>query len=113
MTATRRVLTRGACLQLLASGGQGRVATTAKAIPVIILVNFTLFGEDVLFRPGSGENFSSALADAVVAFETGEVGSGRRAAWDIHVTGVARPFADEAQAFRLSSEMINGWRADR
>jgi nitroimidazol reductase NimA-like FMN-containing flavoprotein (pyridoxamine 5'-phosphate oxidase superfamily) len=110
---TRRSLTRAACLALLAPGGHGRVAATMRAIPIIIPVSFTLLGEDVVFSPGSGEGLPRAVADSVVAFETDHVGSDGRAVWDVHVTGVARALSDEAQArgFRLSSEIITGWRA--
>ena len=50
----------------------------------------------------------------MIAFETDQVGPDGRAEWDVHVTGVARAVNDEGQpsGFRLSSEMIAGWRAD-
>jgi len=114
MTVARRALTRGACLRLLVPGGHGRVATTAKAVPVIILVSFALLGEDIVFRLTSGDASSPVLADSVVAFETDELGPDRHAVWDVHVTGVAQPIADDAPAlaFRLSSDFMSGWQVD-
>lgn len=114
MTAARRALTRGACLRLLSPGGHGRVAATAKAVPVIILVSFALSGEDIVFRPTVGDGSSPVLADTVVAFETDELGPDRRAVWDVHVTGVAQLIGDDALpfAFRLPSDVMGGWQVD-
>jgi len=80
---------------------------------VIIPVSFTLFGEDVAFSPGRAESLSSAVANSVVAFEADHNGSDGRPPWSVHVTGVARTLADESKpmGFRLSSEIITGWRA--
>jgi hypothetical protein len=118
MNAARRALSRSACLRLLSSGGQGRVAATSRAVPVIILVNFTLVGEDLVFRPTSGAGLAPALSDAVVAFETDELGSDRQVVWDVHVTGVAQLVTDGASsgptgapAFCLSSAVMIGWQA--
>jgi nitroimidazol reductase NimA-like FMN-containing flavoprotein (pyridoxamine 5'-phosphate oxidase superfamily) len=109
---TRRPLTRAVCLALLAPGGHGRVAATMRAVPIIIPVSFTLVGEDIVFRPGMGEGLSRAVADSVVAFEADHVGSDGRATWGVHVTGMARTFtrASHAPDFRLSTEIVTGWR---
>ena len=82
-----------------------------RAVPVIIPVTFTLFGEDLVFSPGSGPDEARAVADSVVAFETDAIGPDGGAVWDVHVTGVARTLtpAIEPQRFRLSSEFISGW----
>jgi nitroimidazol reductase NimA-like FMN-containing flavoprotein (pyridoxamine 5'-phosphate oxidase superfamily) len=111
-TSTRQSLTRAGCLALLARGGHGRVAATMRAVPIIIPVSFRLLGDDVIFSPGLGEGLSRAIADSVVAFEADQVGSDGRALWDVHVTGVARTFTHESEApgFRLSSEIVTGWR---
>jgi nitroimidazol reductase NimA-like FMN-containing flavoprotein (pyridoxamine 5'-phosphate oxidase superfamily) len=110
---TRQPLARAACLALLAPGGHGRIASTMRAVPVIIPVTFSLFGDDIVFSPGLGDGLSRAIANSVVAFGTDHVGSDGRAIWNVHVTGVARPLAHGRQApgFRLSSEIITGWQA--
>jgi hypothetical protein len=109
---TRQSLSRADCLNLLAPGGRGRVAATTRAIPIIIPVNFTLFGDEVVFFiPGPEEGLSRAVADSVVAFETDHVGPDGHPRWGVHVTGIARTFVDaDTGAFRLSSEIISGWR---
>jgi nitroimidazol reductase NimA-like FMN-containing flavoprotein (pyridoxamine 5'-phosphate oxidase superfamily) len=110
---TRQPLSRAACLAFLAPGGHGRIAATMRAVPVIIPVTFTLFGDDVVFSPGLGEGLSHAIANSVIAFGTDHVGSDGRAVWNVHVTGVARPLTHDTEAsdFRLSSEIITGWQA--
>jgi hypothetical protein len=84
-----------------------------RAAPVIIPVSFSLFGEDVAFSPGRAETLARAVANSVVAFETDHNGSDGRSQWSVHVTGVARTLTDESKplGFRLSSEIITGWRA--
>jgi nitroimidazol reductase NimA-like FMN-containing flavoprotein (pyridoxamine 5'-phosphate oxidase superfamily) len=112
-SSARLSLTRGECLELLTAGGPGRVAATMKAVPVIIPVTFVLLSDDVVFDPGPAPQVSRAIADQVIAFETDQVGPDGRAEWDVHVTGVARAVSDERQpsGFRLSSEIMAGWRA--
>jgi nitroimidazol reductase NimA-like FMN-containing flavoprotein (pyridoxamine 5'-phosphate oxidase superfamily) len=85
-----------------------------RAVPIIIPVSFTLFGEDVVFSLGLGEGLSRAVANSIVAFESDHIGSDGRTLWDVHVTGRARTLSEETEApdFRLSSEIISGWRAD-
>jgi hypothetical protein len=84
-----------------------------RAVPIIIPVVFTLFGEDVVFRPRPGAGLSRAIANSVVAFETDHLEGDGPAGWDVHVTGVARAFSTEGAdpSFRLSSEIITGWRS--
>jgi nitroimidazol reductase NimA-like FMN-containing flavoprotein (pyridoxamine 5'-phosphate oxidase superfamily) len=113
VTTTRQSLTRPACLALLAPGGHGRVAATMRAVPIIIPVSFTLVGEEVVFTPGLGEGLSRAVTDAVVAFETDHAGVDGHLGWGVHVTGVAMSTTSETDVptFRLSTEIIAGWRA--
>lgn len=112
--APRQSLTRAACLALLEPGGHGRVAATMRAVPVIIPVTFTLFGDDVLFVHGQRDGSARALAGSVIAFEADHLGSDGRADWEVHVTGVATPVGlpMPASEFRLSSELVTGWRTD-
>jgi len=115
-TATpRESLSRPACLALLAPGGHGRVAATSRAVPVIIPVTFTLVDEDVLFALGRDVGLTGlvrAVANSVVAFETDPLGSDGHSRWYVHVTGVATTYREADNAgFRLSTEIVSGWRA--
>lgn len=100
-------------MALLGPGGHGRVAATMKAVPIIIPVNFTLFGEDLVLRLGLEADLSRAVANSVIAFETDHVGTDGQLRWGVHVTGVARRVGDESEepSFRLSSEIVTGWRS--
>jgi nitroimidazol reductase NimA-like FMN-containing flavoprotein (pyridoxamine 5'-phosphate oxidase superfamily) len=110
--AAREPLSRASCLELLAPGGHGRVAATMRAIPVIIAVRFALVGDEVVFNAGRGEGVARAIGGSVVAFEADQVGPDGRALWEVHVTGVARTVKGGASPdFRLSSEIVTGWRS--
>jgi uncharacterized protein len=111
---SRESLSRIDCLALLAPGGHGRVAATSRAIPIIIPVTFTLVDEDVVFVLGedSLDGMARAVAHSVVAFETNPVGSDGHSRWYVHVTGVATTYPEvAAPGFRLSTEIVSGWRA--
>jgi nitroimidazol reductase NimA-like FMN-containing flavoprotein (pyridoxamine 5'-phosphate oxidase superfamily) len=112
-TVARQSLSRADCLALLAPGGHGRVAATMRAIPIIIPVSFAVFGEDIVFSAAGVQDAAQAVTNSVVAFEVDHIGSGGRARWDVHVTGVARTVTGEpaTPSFRLSSEIMTGWRA--
>jgi hypothetical protein len=108
-------LPRAGCLSLLEPGGHGRLAASMRAVPVIIPVTFSLRDDVVVFALGPGEGLSRAVAGCVVAFETDAVAADGRIVWDVHVTGVAAvlPVEPGAPAFRLSTEIITGWRIAR
>ncbi len=112
--SARRPLSRVDCLTLLATGGHGRIAASMRAVPVILPVTFVMSGNDVVFDPGQAVGVSRAVTNCVIAFETDHVGSDGRAEWDIHVTGVASQDQQQTSAptFRLSTEILAGWRAE-
>ncbi len=106
-------LTRAACLTRLEPGGNGRIAATTRSMPIITPVGFILLGDDIVFSPGPSEGLLPAIAGCVVAFQAERLRCDGTALWAVHVTGVARTLAHgpEAPAFRLSLEVITGWRA--
>jgi hypothetical protein len=82
-----------------------------RAVPVIVPVVFELVDDDVVFRTGTDPDVARAVTDAVVAFETDDLGPTDSPAWGVHVTGVARPIhaAGAPATFRLDSEIVSGW----
>jgi nitroimidazol reductase NimA-like FMN-containing flavoprotein (pyridoxamine 5'-phosphate oxidase superfamily) len=90
------VLDRAECLRLLATAGVGRIAISARAMPVILPVHYVLDGDDIVVRTHRGSTLDLATQGAVVAFEADCVGPGADLAWSVLVTGKAR-HADEAQ----------------
>jgi hypothetical protein len=87
----RQLLSRDACLALLAPGGRGRIAATRRAVPIILMVTF----------------------------ETDEVQADGHVVWEVQVAGVAtsttitttEPALVSGPAFHLSSEIMTGWHA--
>jgi hypothetical protein len=90
------------------------VAAAMRAVPVIIPVRFRVIDEQLVFRPDGIDGVERALTESVVAFEADHVDPDGRITWDVHVTGVATRFAEEdgPLAFRLSSEIVSGWRSE-
>lgn len=82
-------LSRSECLRLLSKVRVGRVAFTVGALPSVLPVNFTLAGEDVVFRTDPGSKLDAAIRNAVVAFEADEVDDAAGRGWSVVVVGVA------------------------
>jgi nitroimidazol reductase NimA-like FMN-containing flavoprotein (pyridoxamine 5'-phosphate oxidase superfamily) len=87
--ANPEVLIPAECRRLLASGRVGRVAISVNALPAILPVQFTLDGDEIVFRAPPAGVLANATRRAVVAFETDgfEPGAGE---WSVLVAGVAR-----------------------
>jgi nitroimidazol reductase NimA-like FMN-containing flavoprotein (pyridoxamine 5'-phosphate oxidase superfamily) len=96
------VLDRAACLRLLAAARLGRIAITSGALPVILPVNFRLFGDEILFRTGRGTKLDAATRGAVVAFEVDAKDPLEHTGWSVLVTGIARQIGDDEISDRLA-----------
>jgi len=88
------VLSRAECLRLLRTAVVGRLALTSGALPTVMPVNFTLRGNEVVFRTGRNAKLDAATDDAVVAFEADDIDHVTRTGWSVVVTGVAREITD-------------------
>lgn len=88
------VLSRTECLRLLRTAVVGRLALTTGALPTVLPVNFTMHGDDVVFRTGRDARLDAATRDVVVAFEADEIDHVTRTGWSVVVTGVAREVTD-------------------
>lgn len=99
------VLDRDECLGLLATARLGRIAITSGALPVILPVNFRLFGDEILFRTGRGTKLDAATQGAVVAFEVDAMDPLEHTGWSVLVTGVARQVGDDEISERLAGRV--------
>jgi nitroimidazol reductase NimA-like FMN-containing flavoprotein (pyridoxamine 5'-phosphate oxidase superfamily) len=94
------VLSRDECLRLMAQVPIGRVAVVVGSIPVVVPVNFALYGDDIVFRTGTGTKLLAALGRSIVSFEADAVDKVNRSGWSVLVTGkateITRP--DELEA---------------
>lgn len=103
------VLDREECLRLLARGGVGRIGLTARALRVILPVNYALLGEDMVVRTSRGTNLAAATARTVVAFEIDEVDPSDLRGWSVLVTGVAQEVSDPDQRRRCDALGLPAW----
>lgn len=94
------VLDAAECVRLLRTARLGRVATTFRALPVVMPVNYAVVDDAVVFRTGTGTKLAAAVTNAVVAFEVDAVDDDTMSGWSVLVTGMASLVtrADELQA---------------
>jgi nitroimidazol reductase NimA-like FMN-containing flavoprotein (pyridoxamine 5'-phosphate oxidase superfamily) len=90
------VLDRGECVSFLSKATVGRVAVTIGALPVVLPVNFSVIGEEIVFLTGEGTKLTAALRGTVVAFEVDWADELSREAWSVHAVGVSRVMEAEA-----------------
>jgi nitroimidazol reductase NimA-like FMN-containing flavoprotein (pyridoxamine 5'-phosphate oxidase superfamily) len=91
------VLSRDACLRLLAATTLGRVGVSSGALPNVLPVNFRFDGRQILIRTGVGTKLDSAVDNAVVAFEVDEIDPVAHTGWSVMVTGMARELTDAGE----------------
>lgn len=86
-----QALDRGQCLALLGTATVGRVVYTARGLPAVQPVRFTVRDDIVLFSVPAVSALFSALHDTVVAFEADGLGAGPapESSWFVTVLGRA------------------------
>ncbi len=102
------ILSRSECFDLLAGVSVGRIGASVDALPVILPVNFALFGESVLFRTILGTKLDAATIGAVVAFQADAWKVGVWS-WSVLLQGVASAVSDEDGQARARSIPIGPW----
>ena len=95
-------LTRGECLELLASKSLGRVAFTERALPAIRPVNYALVGHQVVLQT-QADGLGRRLDGQVVAFEVDEIDPVHGTGWSIVLTGMARLLRRPGELTRQAS----------
>ena len=103
------VLSREECLSLLRRAHIGRVAISVDALPAVLPVNFTVLGEDVVFRTNPGAKLDAAVANNVVAFEVDEVNPIYHTGWSVLVQGMAREVIEPEQVTAASKAPLQAW----
>ncbi|MCW2778040.1 MAG: hypothetical protein JWN17_1765 [Frankiales bacterium] len=83
------LVARGDCLHLLRQRTVGRVAYTARALPVIRTVAYRVVDDDVVLQTRSDE-LADRLDGQVVAFTVDEDERGPELGWSVDVTGLAQ-----------------------
>lgn len=108
-----RVLTRDECLALLATAELGRIAVSARALPVILPVRFAMDGDRIVIATHHGTTLEAATRDTVVAFETDGADGDSQCAWSVHVNGIASHVIDPATLDRLAALQLPSWSAGK
>ena len=100
------------CLRLLSREPVGRVALTARALPVVLPVNFALLDGDIVWRSAQGTKLNAAAAGFVVAFEVDRLQPDRKEGWSVMVQGLAHMITDPAELERAKQLGIESWALD-
>ena len=103
------VLSEGDCFALLANAPIGRVVYSDRALPVILPVNFTLDGDDVVIRTGRRSRLATHAAGHVIAFEVDDIDAGSRSGWSVVLTGFLQLVEEPAEVARLEGLGLRSW----
>lgn len=103
------VIDRVECLQLLDGQGVGRIAGTVEGHPVILPINYVVFGDAVLLRARRGGVVDRITGDMVVAFEIDGTDSIYHEGWSVLVVGRSAHVTEPAELDRLKGLRLLPW----
>jgi nitroimidazol reductase NimA-like FMN-containing flavoprotein (pyridoxamine 5'-phosphate oxidase superfamily) len=105
-------LGREDCLELLEGEQVGRVALTARALPIVLPVNFALLDGDIVWRSAQGTKLNDASAGFVVAFEVDHFELEQQQGWSVMVQGLAHVVTDDKELDRAMELPLEPWALD-
>lgn len=107
------VLERAGCLDLLSSGGVGRIAVSVpgRDYPVIRPVNYVFdkSSQSVLIRSGTGSKLHALLRSKHAAFEVDGTDAGGRVGWSVIIHGICEEIANPAEMRRVQGLGLAPW----
>jgi len=105
-------LDRDQCLDLLSSGGFGRVVGTDCALPAVHPISYTLDDEMVIFKAVAGSALAATVGN-VVAFQADEFSSVTGIGWT--VLGIGKPYqlTDDVATLAMPLWRLTGHRLTR
>jgi nitroimidazol reductase NimA-like FMN-containing flavoprotein (pyridoxamine 5'-phosphate oxidase superfamily) len=103
------VLDEDACFALLGTVPIGRVVYSDRALPVIVPVNYTLVGADVVIRTGRRSRLATHASGNVVAFEVDEIDPATRSGWSVVLTGRFQLVDRQSEIDRLEALGLVSW----
>ena len=101
-------LSRGECLQLMASVSMGRIIYTRQALPAVELVNFALDHGDIVIKTDGAGKLAAATRHTVVAFEA-DCLDAEQAGWSVTAIGPSREVTDPEDIGRLQKIDLSSW----
>ncbi|MGO9964909.1 MAG: pyridoxamine 5'-phosphate oxidase family protein [Acidimicrobiales bacterium] len=99
------------CLKLLRGEHVGRVALTARALPIVLPVNFAVLEGDIVWRCAQGTRLNDASAGFVVAFEVDHFESDHQG-WSVMIQGLAHVVTEGEELARVSELPLEAWSLD-
>jgi len=102
-------LDREDCLALLQDEPVGRVALTARALPVVLPVNFALLDGDIVWRSAQGTKLNDASAGFVVAFEADHYEPEQRVGWSVMIQGLAHVVTEADELEKTRELTLESW----
>jgi len=103
------VIDRIECLQLLDGQGVGRIAGAVEGHPVILPINYVVFGDAVLVRARRGGALDRITGNTEVAFEIDGTDSIYHEGWSVLVVGRSAHVTDPAELDRLRGLRLLPW----
>jgi uncharacterized protein len=99
------------CVDLLKRHHFGRVAFVELSgdSPVIMPLNYLLYGEKVIFRTDPNSRLGNALRDAAVSFEIDGIDQRQRMGWSVVVRGRAAEVVDPSEVEELRQTPLLTW----
>ncbi|MDQ1496651.1 MAG: hypothetical protein QOG69_3134 [Actinomycetota bacterium] len=105
------LLTHSECFALLATVPVGRVVYSERAMPIIVPVNFSVVGADVVVRTGRRSRLALHAPGNVVAFEVDDIDPSSRSGWSVVLTGLIRLVRDPVELRHLDALGLQAWGA--
>lgn len=105
-------LPRGACLDLLAGHGFGRLAVNpGQGAPIIRPVTylFDRSSQSVVFRTAAGSKFHALVGSVHAAFEIDGIDEPTRTGWSVIVRGITEEITRPSEVARLERLGLEPW----
>jgi nitroimidazol reductase NimA-like FMN-containing flavoprotein (pyridoxamine 5'-phosphate oxidase superfamily) len=113
VTATESpFLSRDECMRHLAAASLGRVVVSARALPAVIPVRFSLVGGERIVFWAQPKDHPEAITDnTVLGFQADDIDSATHEGWSVVVVGMASHVRDPAEIAALEGATPRGWSA--
>lgn len=103
------------CLQLIGSGGIGRIGYSGRYGPTVMPVNYRLYEGTIVFRTAqdsaTDEDLRTGIANAEfkVAFEIDDFDTAARTGWSVLIQGSAHHVESEDERAAVAGAGVDPW----
>jgi uncharacterized protein len=111
MSALMSDMSADECRKRICGGGIGRIAWCVRGKPRICPVNFTVVGDDIVFRTAPYTELGMHVAGQAVAFEVDGIDAEARCGWSVVVEAEATAVDDPDELMRLRRLGPQPWAA--